>query len=139
MIRIWIGIVLLLSLFLSIAQCQAQDTLLIGVGSIHIQDGKFNPNHYNQFNPGLGIGVGHWSVGAFYNSERRFSVLGTYTPFSGWLLPWGGVVTGYKRYPIAPAIGLSIVPWKNSGPILSFTPIDLNGGFVTCLLWRQKL
>jgi hypothetical protein len=108
--------------------------ILAAFTSLHVPMG----HHQNQLNPGIAIQADHVTVGWYKNSNDRHSYFGTYSFGDGWFQPFVGVVTGYK-IPVAPAAGIAIVPWKESGPVFTFTPQDPKGGFVIGVGWRYQL
>jgi len=114
-------------------------SVLIALGCLHLQNGQVNPNHLNQFNPGIGVEYGKSTVGMYENSYRRISVFGVYSPFTGWFKPFAGVVTGYQGHlPVPIAAGVAIEPWK-SGPMFTVTPADTKGGVVFGFGWKQSI
>jgi hypothetical protein len=76
---------------------------------MHIGTWHMKQDHgLRDFNPGIFARADRWQIGAYHNSERRTSAYVSYAfPLTQRLALNVGLVTGYSRATIAPAVVLS--------------------------------
>lgn len=75
----------------------AETTIGTHVRSIHNKPG------FNNSNPGLYIVHNGWTIGSYYNSERRQSTYAGYTYYTKLIDVTAIVITGYNK-PVVPAL-----------------------------------
>ena len=59
---------------------------------------------YNSVHPSVRCSVENWSIGAFYNSERKVSITAGYTFDLGTFWIEGGLATGYLYADVIPFV-----------------------------------
>ena len=121
-------------IFLAVALFTSTFTYADPVYGVHIGSQHFPGKDYNNINPGAYVRYDSgFTLGAYYNSERRVSA------YAGYTYEWGrfgitlGGITGYKRMAILPMV----VPTLRLGQIgpatirLAFLPkIEKSGATV---------
>ena len=127
--------------------------------SLHLQGLNVNPQHYQQFNPGIGVELerhsGIYSAGFYRDSYGKGATFLAWSPCHGWGRPFIGIADGYlvDRYSatahtrnevwhntfgrISPIAGLEVEPWKKRGPVFTITPMNLHG-IVIGFAWKEK-
>ena len=121
-------------LLLALAGWAQAGTLGLHIGSQH-----FPAKDFNNSNPGVYyISDQGWTVGTYYNSERRQSV------YAGWTWDYGpwrlqaGAITGYRRAAVLPLIAPSVS--LGYGFRLTVLPkVERGGSAVIHLTWETKL
>ena len=67
----------------------------------------FVEKNFNRVHPHMSASYSNFTVGVYYNSERRISTYGSYTVYQGWVDVSAGVVTGYIDSKILPFVSIS--------------------------------
>lgn len=119
----------------ALAVCIPASAATVG---IHIGSQHYPAKQFNNSNPGAYyISDDGWTVGTYYNSDRKQSVYAGKTwDYGRWRLQAGGI-TGY-RYAVMPMIVPSV--GLGYGFRLSVLPkVERRGASVVHLTWETKL
>lgn len=109
-----------------------------GTLGFHIASHHLPNNGFNNVNPGVYyIRDDGWTVGTYYNSERKQSVYAGYTWDWGWVRLQAGVITGYSR-PVLPMVMPSFS--LSHGFRLYVIPrVERGGASVVHLTWEKRI
>ena len=99
--------VIMAGIVLSCQQARAETSIGIHIGSQHDKAG------FNNFNPGVYVNHNGYTLGTYYNSERKQSYYAGYTAQGELVrgLNWGltiGAITGYAALKVAPLVVPSV-------------------------------
>lgn len=109
-----------------------------GTLGLHIGSQHYPARDFNNFNPGAYyISDEGWTVGTYYNSERKQSVYAGKSWDFGPFRLQAGLITGYSR-PVLPMVAPSVR--LGAGLRLTVLPkVERGGSSVIHLTWETKL
>lgn len=127
----------ILAALLFVASSASAQTFGVHVGSLH-----FPQKDYNNFNPGIYYrNADEWTLGTYYNSDRKITVYGGKTWHFGPLSFMAGLATGYGNIKPAALVSWEFSEIAESGwrPKLSFIPAFGDHSKVLHLTFEKEL